>query len=177
MQKLNRQQLRAKSHNLGFTLIEIIIVVAIIGIVVAFVGVKISRDADRLARLESERFQAIVNEVRDEAIIEGATYILEVDDKAFTYMFRVYGQDDGDGLDDLLAERKVEPGVEIEWDVLEVVDNENKDETDSGEVVVITPLGEITLFDIAFRGSDLEYHVFINEDYQLERKEEKASRF
>jgi len=171
---MNHQRLSTKSRNLGFTLIEIIVVVAIIGIVVAFVGVKISRDTDRLARLESERFHAIVNEIRDEAIIEGVSYVLEVDDKAFTYVFRPYGKSD-EILDELLAERGVEPGVKIEWDVLEAVNNEDGDKEE--DVVLITPLGEITLFDMAFRGDDYEYHVFINEDYQLERKEEKASRF
>ena len=66
---LNQKTKSLEFKSQGFTLIEIIVVVAIIGIIVAFVVIKISRDTDRLASLEAKRFQALIYEVRDEAII------------------------------------------------------------------------------------------------------------
>ena len=157
----------------GFTLIEIIVTVAIIGIVVAFVGVNISRDTDRLARLEAKRFHAIVNEVRDESIIAGINYILNVDAKTQSYGFEAAGKQVAEISDDgLLRTRKLEPGVEMRWEVFDQIDD---DDTDPG--VLITPLGEITSFDIGFVGSDNRYHVFLNDEYQLEQRIEEHRGF
>lgn len=155
----------------GFTLIEIIVTVAIIGIVVAFVGVNISRDVDRLARLEAKRFHVIVNEVRDEALIAGSNYLLMVDEKSLTYKFEDLNEQQPGFDDGLLKQRGLEPGVGLEWDVLDQVDDTGKPK------VLITSLGEITPFDIIFEGEDNNYHVFVNEDYRLEQRIEKASGF
>ncbi|MBX2848835.1 MAG: type II secretion system GspH family protein [Acidiferrobacterales bacterium] len=151
----------------GFTLIEIIVTVAIIGIVVAFVGVNISRDTDRLARLEAKRFHVIVNEVRDEAIIAGSYFLLTVDAKSNFYEF-MRSEDNQDSLSDdgLLKRRNLEPGVELEWDVFEQLTEDNTTEAQ----VVISPLGEITPFDLSFSGDDNNYHVFVNDRNLLEQK-------
>ncbi len=155
----------------GFTLIEIIVTVAIIGIVVAFVGINISRDIDRLARLEAKRFHAIVNEIRDEAIIVGSDFLLAVDDKGLSYSFEALGSQASFGDDGLLGQRSLEPGVELEWDVLDQIDDSDKPK------VLITSLGEITPFDIAFEGDEYNYHVFVNDDYKLEQRIDKRSGF
>ena len=151
----------------GFTLIEIIVTVAIIGIVIAFVGVNISRDTDRLARLEAKRFHVVVNEVRDEAIIAGAYYILTVDVRENTYEFAQQGGD-ADSLrgDTLLQRRGLEPGVKLEWNVFDQI-------TDNDAVqaqVAISPLGEITPFDLGFKGDEQSYHIFVNDENVLEQK-------
>ena len=165
------QSIQKRSVN-GFTLIEIIVTVAIIGIVVAFVGVNISRDTDRLARLEAKRFHIVVNEIRDEAIITGADFLLSVDDKGDTYGFESVGsQSDSFGDDGLLAHRSLEQGVELEWDIIDQVDDSDKAK------VIITSLGEITPFDIAFEGDEYNYHVFVNDEYKLEQRIENNHGF
>lgn len=153
----------------GFTLFEIIVTVAIIGIVVAVIGLAISDDIDRIARLEASRFHAIVNEARDESVIEGINYVLSVNEGSLSYGFEALnGSAAGDNDDGFFRQRTVEKGVEFEWDVFEEFNDE------SGEAkVLITPLGEIGAFDIGFIGDDNRYHVFINEEYQLEQRIEE----
>ena len=126
----------------GFTLIEIMVVVAIIGVVVAIVGVQLSRDSDRLARLESQRFLLLVNEVRDEAILTGTYIALTLNEKESSYLFEPVGSQVS-GLDEgiLFKPRVLEPGVKLRFKI-----------SGNGEQIVISPLGEITQFEIQFFG-------------------------
>ena len=147
----------------GFTLIEIMVVVVIIGLMVALLTVNLSRDLDRLARLESDRFMAIVNEVRDEAIIAGESYILTIDDDNSTYKFSGTRTESAADTDDLFKQRSLQEGLTLDWEVFEDV------ETEGVANVVITPLGEITPFNARFVGDDSAFHVLVNDENQLER--------
>ena len=144
--------------------------VAIIGTMIAFIGINMSRDTDRLARLESTRFLAVVNEVRDEAILTGESYLLTVDDQAMHYGFQaVRGGTPDDGL---LRTRRVENGVELDWEVFDQFDGDSDDPS-----VLISPLGEITPFDAWFQGEQNRYHVFVNDENQLAKKVDAARAF
>jgi len=154
--------------NSGFTLIEILVVVVIIALMVALLTINLSRDLDRLARLEAERFLAIVNEVRDEAIITGETFILVVDSQS-SYRFEAARQGRSSSNDDgLLKPRVLQEGLEGDWEVFEDLDDEGEDR------VLITSLGEITPFNARFIGEEVEFHVFLNDESQLEQSIEKA---
>lgn len=104
----------------GFTLLEIMIVVAIIGTMVVAIGVSMSRDYDRLARLESQRFLVVVNEVRDEAILSGESYFMRLDEKAGVYSFKSAVSGRGADVENsLLRPRNIEEGLGLRWDVFE----------------------------------------------------------
>ena len=144
-------------------MIEIMVVVLIIGLMVALLTVNLSRDLDRLARLESDRFMAIVNEVRDEAIIAGESYILTVDERNITYRFSGTREDSAAESDGLFKARVLQEGIKLNWEVLEDISDEEVSN------VVITPLGEITPFEVSFIGDDITYKVLVNDENQLER--------
>jgi len=158
---------------LGFTLIELMVVVAIMATIIAFVAVSISSDVDRLVRLEAERFMLVVNEVRDEAIISGEHFILSVDDDIGSYQFsatrsnRSSTQDDG-----LLRTRRIEQEVDLEWDVFEDFSNDDSsdDEGDQEPRVLISPLGEITLFEARFGGDEQDILIVVNDENILEQQ-------
>jgi len=158
--------LSAVKHQVGFTLIEIMVVVVIIGLMVALLTINLSKDLDRLAGLEAERFQLIVDEVRDEAIISGDSFLLYIEPKNRSYYFdaarqgRINTNDGG-----LLDRRVLQEGLNVDWDVLEYVDDES-----TTDKVLISPLGEITPFNARFIGEEREYRVFINDDNQLEQE-------
>lgn len=170
-----RSSLNKPHKSGGFTLLEIIVVIAIIGTVVAVVGVNFGSDTDRLARLEAERFRVVVDEVRDEAIITGESFYLVIDDKAYNYEFLGVRDDRNASKDEgLLSLRATQQGVALDWEVFEEFDDED-DEAKSSRVL-ISPLGEITPFDAWFEGKEFEYHVFVNDENNLERKTENVSR-
>ena len=160
-----------KHRSSGFTLIEIMVVVTIIGVMVAYLGISLSRDIDRLASLEAKRFHAIVDEVRDEAILTGEAYLLMVDKSSSTFSFSGVRSDRQTNNDDgLLKQRALEKGVTVDWQVFDQFD----DDEEYDPKVLISPLGEITPFEVTFTGELNEYIVFINDDGQLERRVEKS---
>ncbi len=170
--QLIEPQFHSRRAQHGFTLLEIMVVLAIVGTVIAVVGINLTPDTDRLARLEAGRFIAVVNEVRDEAILAGESYFLLIDDKNMSYQFigtragRSESRDEG-----LLRVRSIEQGVSLDWDVFEQFDSE-----ESEKRVLITALGEITPFEAWFEGDENQYRVYVNEDYQLEQRTDESSR-
>lgn len=147
------------------------VVVAIIGTMVLVIGVSMSRDSDRLAKLESQRFHAIVNEVRDEAIISGESYFLIVDEDSGSYRFQAARSDRANPSDEgLLKARRLEQGVALRWDVFDLIEEDFND-SDVEPKVLITPLGEITPFETKFIGDEMTYEIFINDENQLSRRD------
>lgn len=148
------------------------VVVVIIAVVSVAVVSSLSGNDDRAARLQADRFMAVVNEVRDEAIIAGDNFALSVDERAGSYSFEsVYAPDQA--LDSLLKARKVDSEVELKWDVFEVFE----DDLEAKPKVLISSLGEITPFEASFSGSDLRYLIVVNDEGQLERVEKKTGAF
>jgi general secretion pathway protein H len=158
----------------GFTLIEIMVVVIIIAVMSVVVLSSLDGNNDRAARLQANRFMAVVNEVRDEAIISGDNFALIVDDKAGSYHFQSTRiQQQALVTDTLLKRRIIDKMVTLDWEVFEVLESDSGTETK----VLITSLGEITPFEARFEGTDLSYLVLISQEGQLQRVDEKSVRF
>jgi len=157
----------------GFTLIEIMVVVIIIGVMSVAVVSSLTGNNDRAARLQANRFMAVVNEVRDEAIIAGDNFALIVDDDAGTYRFESTRSADAGEGDALLKNRIVDKKVKLDWEVFDVLESDD----DLEPRVLISPLGEITPFEARFEGTELSYTVQVNQEGQLERLDKKGVNF
>jgi len=104
----------------GFTLIEVIVVVAIIGLLATLIVSSMSSDGDRLASIESKRFVAVVNEARDESIISGKVLALSVQEGASQYQFQELTNSwTSMQASSLFKPREVAPEVELDWDIIE----------------------------------------------------------
>ena len=169
----NVQSLRNHNHQSGFTLIEIMVVVIIIAVMSVAVVSSLNGNNDRAARLQANRFMAVVNEVRDEAVIAGDNFALIVDDKAGSYRFESARSVVATGGDALLKNRVVDKNVTLDWRVFEVLEGDDKLEPK----VLISPLGDITPFEARFEGTDLTYVISVDDEGQLQRVDKKGVNF
>jgi general secretion pathway protein H len=71
----------------GFTLVEILVVVLLIGITVSLVTLNLGRDTARMAEDEARRFAALVEHLRDESLQTGSAFALELDAGGGGYRF------------------------------------------------------------------------------------------
>lgn len=161
-------------HEAGFTLIEVMVGVAIFAVLSAMIVSSIRSNGDRNAKLEAQRFIAVVNEVRDEAVISGKTFALQINEKGLSYGFSVLGGDTQASSvpDTLIRTRTLHRSVKLKWQVYE---NFNEEDEDSEQAqadklnpdVIITSLGEITPFEVRFGGDETDFLVALNEEGAL----------
>lgn len=188
-------QRKCKQYQSGFTLIEIMVVVVIAAVMAAFVGVRINRDDDRIARFEAKRFIAILNEVRDEALMTGRVYALQFKQFDRSYLFYRNPADWELVKDDqLLRERTLPEGIEMEVEIEKIEnDDEEKEDEEKSEVaaeeegaendeketskiallsdyVLISPVDELTPFTLTLSGGEYRYQISLNDEQELETK-------
>jgi len=69
---MSSTEARAPAAAGGFTLVEVLVVVVIIGLLAAATAVKLAPDARQNLRAEAARLAALLTHARDEAIVTGA---------------------------------------------------------------------------------------------------------
>ena len=93
-----------RTRRAGFTLIEILVVIALLGIAAAVVALSVSGSDSRLLREETARLGALFRIAQDEARITGRTLVWEAD--VTGYRFRMLDEEGArDWSDDILRQR------------------------------------------------------------------------
>jgi len=70
----------------GFTLIELAVIVLIVTIIIAAIGINLTRsDRDRV-RDEAERLAVLIQAARDEAVLQGRVLVMELTDDGYRFL-------------------------------------------------------------------------------------------
>lgn len=98
----------------GFTLIEILVVLVIIGIMAGLVGVRMMPDDDRVLRNEAQRLALLLEQTRDQAVASGEPIAFSVEQGRYRFWTLDAGNQwaprDGD---ELLQDRPLAGGVQL----------------------------------------------------------------
>ena len=162
LNKYSRRQTQS-----GFTLIEMMVVLVIIGIIVSSVVLSVrTDDLEEHMEIEMERIQALLNLAREEAVLQGQEIALTVmEDK---YLFEVFDYDKNVWQpitdDRIFRERRVVGGTELALKVDDLeIEFGKKEETAEAELgekkippprIFILSSGEIMPFELILRTVD-----------------------
>ena len=129
----------------GFTLIEVLVVMLLIGIILGMTTLYIGGDDDSAVKQESERLALLVQTAQQEAILQGTIFLLEVVANGYRFA-RLNDEDEFQVLeqDDILRAREMPVGVELQG-----LELEGAPERQPG--VLLWPTGELTAFAVTFK--------------------------
>ncbi|MFC1681504.1 Tfp pilus assembly protein FimT/FimU [Pseudomonadota bacterium] len=149
-------------HQKGFTLLEIMVVVILISITVTLVSINLDRDLDQVAHQEALRFAKLLEHVREESILTGKSYAVEIDENKKSYRF----MESADGWkpvkgDDLLRKRLFPEFLSVKFDALQ-----GSAESDGGRVIV-QGLGDVTPFQLVVSGDNYLHVVKLDDAFNV----------
>jgi general secretion pathway protein H len=146
----------------GFTLIEILVVVLLIAITATLVTVNLQPRPDKRAKLEADRFAALVGQAREESILQGRAIAVEVDAKGDGYRFLAQGNDGWKLIekDDLLRPRKVPEPLSIRIKLPSQTDTAN-------DKIICQIDGSVSTFDVTIGTKQLGYIVSVDESQKI----------
>lgn len=98
----------------GFTLLELLAVLFIIGIIVSFAGLSVGQHSSRALQDEAERLHSLLRLASEEAVLQGRELAVQFSRQDYRFM----SLDGADWLpiedDKLLRARELPPSVEVE---------------------------------------------------------------
>lgn len=147
----------AESRTAGFTLLEMMVVVVLIALSVTIITLSLERDIDNVAEHEARRFAALIEYLRDESILSGRTYAVEVDELTGSYRFLTPGENwQPVERDYVLRARSVPEYLKLRFQLLEGAADE------STSLLVVQGSGEISPFEFAVVGEDADFVVSVD---------------
>ena len=131
----------------GFTLLELLVVLLIVGIIVSFAGLSIGQRSSRVVHDEAERLNGLFQMASDEAVMDGRELAVEFAKDG--YRFLELNQDNkwvSVEKDNLFRERELPPDIKLDL-VIEGAEASFKDKKNLPKVFVLSS-GELTPFKL-----------------------------
>lgn len=137
----------------GFTLIEVMVVVVIIGILINYVAISIGRNtpADQLKE-ESQRLTSLIQLASEEALLRSVLIGVDITEESYGFLSLNEGEWDVMS-DNLFRERKLPEAVEIT--IATALPEGDDDQKRTPEIILLSS-GEMTLFDLKISSEHLE---------------------
>jgi len=138
----------------GFTLIEILVVVAIIVVIVGLAGIQLIRGPGDLVREESEHLALLLRAAREEAILQGRVFAFGAGRESYRFLrLERNGRLKLASGDELLRPQRMPAGI-----VIEALKIEGAGEA-AQDGVVFLPSGELPAFRIVLRSGGARWSV------------------
>ena len=74
----------------GFTFIELMVVLFVVGLIVSLVAINIDDDVDSLVKVEARRFAALARLAADESILQGKPIGIDLESSGKGYQFLIF---------------------------------------------------------------------------------------
>jgi type II secretion system protein H len=149
----------------GFTFVEILAVLFIVGLMISLVAIRINDNPERDLLDEAKRFSALVSLIRDESIVNGRAYGVDIDSDQNSYRFLIYRRgweviEESDKSGEPLRERVLSDPVGLiirQTGLTGFATNrsdnsflEDDDSVAPEPEIIVTPVGEVSDFEIVF---------------------------
>lgn len=129
----------------GFTLVEMLVVIAIVGVMLTLIRVNLSSDPLRILRDEADRIALLIEAARDEAITRGQPLAWSVKDGAIVFWQRDR-EKPGEWVK--LVDNDVRPR-KLDAELVDLKIAESRADLDS--LLILTPDGVQPTFEARFR--------------------------
>lgn len=138
----------------GFTLLELLAVIFIIGIIVSFASLSVRQSTSRTVEDEAERIYNLLRLASEEAVLQGRELALEFSPHA--YGFVIFNGNEWQPLeqDKQLRKREMEEVIELSL-TLEGAEMDLKDKENPPRIMLLSS-GEITPFELQLKIEDAE---------------------
>ena len=136
----------------GFTLLEILVVVLIIGITLGMVVLAVRPNPEHRLTEEGQRFTALVKLLGDEAIIRSAEMAIEV--APHSYRFLTLTEDGWQPYeDDVFKAHELPETIDLDLSLDGQAIRFDSDEDQTEPRIYVLSSGEFTAFEVTFRSS------------------------
>ena len=137
-------------------------VVVLIAITVTLVSVNLERDVDRVAALEANRFAQLLEQVRDESVLTGRSYAVDVNEASMEYSFLTYDEKWIPVKEvDFLRPRRFPEPLSIRMELFSAGGQ------NAAGYLMIQGLGEITPFRLEVTGDRFSHSVRLDDSANL----------
>lgn len=144
----------------GFTLLELLAVLLIIGVIVSFAGLSVGQHSSRTLQDEAERIHSLLRLAAEESVLQGRDLALEFSRKDYHFMVSDGQQWQPVEDDKLMRAREFPPSLEIELQV-EGVKADFVDKEKPPRIYILSS-SEMTPFVLTLRMAD------VDEAYKIE---------
>lgn len=151
---------QSRHTHLGFTLIEVVVVMLLLAIIAATVGLNLAKDPASEVREEAERLAILINIAKDQAILEGRFYGILFDETGYEFTrLNFEGELKIINDDTLLRKREFSGDVQLAG-----ISIDGKSTEIDGSGFLVTPIGQHPTFIVSLSHNDNHWQVLATEE-------------